>query len=165
VNLDIGGKVQPCLIKEAQYDAIGLHLTHLDLARVDLSDRVKVRVPIELRGTPKGVALGGVLRQELMDLEVECMVSKIPESVRVIVADLELDQVLHVRELQLEEGMTAMNDPETVVATVRVPIVHAEAAAAAAPGEPEDIAKGKVEEEGAEADKEKAAAPKAAKSE
>lgn len=153
VTLDLGGKKQPCLFKDAQYDHLGASIMHLDLARVDLNERVKVHVPIELRGTPKGVADGGVLRQEMNDIEVECLVTSIPEHIRVNVAELGLDQVLFVKDLQLGEGIKPISDADSVVATVRQPLVQAEAVPGApvegASTEPEVIAKGKVEEEGA----------------
>jgi|CXWL01.1.fsa_nt_gi large subunit ribosomal protein L25 len=155
VNLEMEGKTQPCLIKDAQYDYLGAALVHLDLARVSLTESVRVKVPLELRGTPKGIAEGGVLRQELMELEVECTVTSIPERVRVNVADMTLNQVLHVKELTLDAGLKAMTDPDSVVATCRVPLVKVEvvepgAVAAPTAAEPEVIAKGKIEEEGAE---------------
>jgi large subunit ribosomal protein L25 len=155
VNLDIEGKVQACLFKDAQYDHLGSTLIHVDLTRVDLSERVKVHVEVELRGTPKGISDGGVLRSGLKELEVECLVSAIPEKIRVDIGDLELDQVLHVKDLKLEAGLTALSDPEAVIAMVRQPIVKAEeteeaAAEAEAPStEPEVIVKGKGEETGA----------------
>ena len=153
LQVEMSGKLQPCLVKEAQYDHLGATLVHVDLARVDLNERVKVMVPIELRGTPKGVSEGGVLNLELPDIEIECIVAKIPERIRVEVGNLALNSVLYVKDVKLEAGMTAVSDPEKVVATVRPPQVHAEAAvpgAAPAEGatEPEVIAKGKVEEEG-----------------
>ena len=169
VNLDVQGKVQPCLIKDAQYDHLGAELVHLDLARVDLNETVKVHVTLELRGTPKGAAEGGQLRQEMMDLEVECLVTSIPENIRVSVADLALNQVLYVKDLKLDAGIKVVNDPESVVATCRLPQVQAEVPTEAAvpvegAAEPEVIAKGKIEEEGAEgAEKEKEKPAKAAK--
>lgn len=154
VNLDLQGRVQPCLLKDAQYDHLGVKLLHMDLTRVDLNERVTVSVPVELRGTPKGVSeSGGVLRQELVDLELECPVIAIPERIRVDVSHLELDDVLHVRDVPLDAGFAAMNDPETVVATVRPPQVEAAPAPVAEEGEtaagaePEVIAKGKEEKE------------------
>jgi len=155
INLEIDGKAQACLFKDTQYDHLGLKLVHVDLSRVDLTDRVQVRVEIDFRGTPKGVAEGGVFSSMLKDLEIECLVTGIPEKVRVDVSDLALDQVLYVKDLKLEPGLTVLNDPESVVAVVRLPVVEAEApvvepGAEAASAEPEVIAKGKVAEEGAE---------------
>jgi len=151
LQVELGGKTQPCLIKDVQYDHLGSTPVHVDLARVDLNERVKVRVPIELRGHPKGVAEGGMLRQELSDLEVECLVVSIPEKVRIDVSHLALHEVLYVKDLKLEAGLKATKDPDTVVATVRLPQVQVEAPVEGAPvvgaAEPEVIAKGKVEEE------------------
>jgi len=156
VNLKLGGKTQSCLIKDVQYDHLGSTLIHIDLARVDLTERVTLRVPIELKGTAKGVADGGVLRQEIMDLEIECPVASIPDSIRINVSDFALDHVLHVKEIQLPTGVKAMSDEDAVVLTVRVPLARAETPVAAAEGgtaEPEVIAKGKIEEEGAAEEK------------
>lgn len=150
INLDIGGKVQPCLLKDAQYDHLGSALLHLDLARIDLNERVTVQVTVELRGTPKGIADGGVLRQELQELSVECLATEIPETIRVNVADLALNQVMYVKDLKLEGSLKAMSDPEAVVATVRPPLAESATTETAAPAEgaaePEVIAKGKIEE-------------------
>ncbi len=152
INLKMEGTEQPCLIKDVQYDHLGSKLVHVDLARVDLSERVKVHVPIELRGHPKGVHEGGVLMHELVSVEIECMVTDIPDNIRVEVADMELDQVMHVKDLQLPEGITATSDPEAVVAMVRVPAAKAVEVEEAIEGEkpteaePEIIAKGKGEE-------------------
>lgn len=160
VNLEINGDTQACLFKDAQYDYLGAKLVHVDLTRVDLTERVKVHVEVELRGAPKGIAQGGVLRAGLKELEVECVVTHIPEKIRIDVSDLELDQVMHVKDLKLESGLMALDDPEAVIATVRQPVVKAEEeeaaveaaeAEAGAAAEPEVIAKGKDEEAAGEA--------------
>ena len=158
INLDVGGQVQPCLFKDAQYDHLGSKVVHVDLARVSLTERVKVRVALVLRGTPKGAAEGGVLHQEQAELEVECPALQIPDAIRVDVSGLELNQVLYVKELTLDPNLKVLTDLESVVATVREPTTKVEevpaaaaatpeAAAAAATAEPEVIAKGKGEEE------------------
>lgn len=153
LKLDMDGEVQPCQFKEAQYDHLGLELVHVDLMRVDLTERVKVNVQLEFRGTPKGVAEGGIFRHELTELEIECVVAEIPDGVRVDIAGLELNQVLHVRDIPLPEGVSAATEPDAVVAVVRLPAaaavveeaVKVEGEAEPA-GEPEVIAKGKSEE-------------------
>lgn len=157
VNLELEGGVQPCLFKEAQYDHLGTELVHLDLARVDLTERVKVHVQLELRGAPKGVAEGGVLTAVLKELEVECLVTDIPENIRVDVSGLVMDQVMYVKDLAVPSELKVLSDSEAVVAMVRkpqeeAPAPVAEVAAEAAEGaaaEPEVIARGKVEAEAA----------------
>lgn len=161
IKLDLGGNVQPCQYKQAQYDYLGSTLVHVDLVRVDLSERVKVTVALEFRGTPKGAVEGGLLRHEMTDLEIECVVSQIPELIRVDVSDLGLDEVLHVKDIELPDGATAVSDPAAAVAVVRLPVTAetaeevtegaAEGETAAA--EPQVIAKGKPAEESEGKDK------------
>lgn len=157
VNLEVDGAVQPCLFKDAQYDHLGDELVHLDLTRVDLTERVEVHIQLELRGTPKGIAEGGVLTVVLQELEVECQVTNIPESIRVDVSGLGLDQVLYVKDLKIDGDVKVLNDLEAVVAMVRLPVEapaatpEAAAEAAETSAEPEVIAKGKAEEEAGEA--------------
>ena len=146
--LSIDGKTETALVKEVQYDHLGMEVLHVDFARVDLTERVTVTVPIELRGTPKGAADGGVLQQVMADIEIECVVTDIPEVIRHAVTDMELNAVLHIKDLKLPAGATPTHDPELIVATVKAIV---EAAAPEAPegsAEPEII--GKKKEEGAE---------------
>lgn len=150
VNLE--GKTEQVLVKEVQYDHLSTTMVHVDMARVDLNERVKVSVQIVLRGTPKGATEGGVLEQVLGEMEVECVVTQIPESFRVNVADLGIGQSLHIKDVPLPEGVKAMGDLETVVCVCRVLGEEPAPEAAAATGEegaaePEVIARGKPEEE------------------
>lgn len=159
--LAVGGQNETVLVKEVQYDHLGLEVLHVDFARVDLNERVKVNIPLELRGTPKGVSEGGgVLTQVITDLEIECLVTEIPDQFRHNVGDMQLDQVLHVKDIQLPAGVKALQDGDLIVATVKLVIEQAAEPVAAEPGaaEPEVISK-KKEEEGAEG--EAAAAPAA----
>ena len=57
-------------------------MIHVDFARVSLDEKVEVTVPLELKGTPKGEADGGVLQQIISELEVECLVTDIPDVIR-----------------------------------------------------------------------------------
>lgn len=159
VELQLNGSSQQVLIKDVQFDHLGIDLMHVDFARVDLTERVKVKVPLDFRGTPIGVNEGGLLEHDLVDIEVECLVSEIPESIRVNVADLHLGQSLHVREIAFPPNVTPVTPPDAIVASVRakaaaVEVMPEEEAAAA----PEIIGrKEKAEEgeEGKEKDKEK----------
>jgi large subunit ribosomal protein L25 len=159
-EVDLGGKSETALIKEAQYDHLGIELLHIDLARVRLDEKVKVQVPLELKGTPKGVADGGVLQQIVMRLDVECRVLDIPEFIRHSVAEMELDSVLHLKDIKLPEGVHSLQDAELILATVRevLEVVEAPVVAEGAP-EPEVIG-GKKPEEGEAAEGEAAAPAK-----
>lgn len=131
-----GAKAKPYLIKDVQYDHLGHLPIHMDLARVDLDERVTVRVAIELRGVPKGASEGGLLEQLMPDVEVECRVTDIPDTLHPVVTDLNVGDALYVKDLELPEGVRALVDGEERVALVR----HL----AAAP-EPEEEAEGEEE--------------------
>lgn len=153
VDLQTDGNVQKALIREVQWDCLGKDLLHIDFARVAADERVVVTVPLEIRGTALGIAAGGVLDQPMHSLSVECLVTAVPETIRVNVGELQLGQALHVRELVLPEGVKAMGDPDAVVVHVTQKQVEAEAPAAAAgpeSAEPEVIGRQKEEEGEAE---------------
>jgi large subunit ribosomal protein L25 len=163
MELELNGNRQRVLVKEVQYDHLGTTPIHVDLARVRLDERVRVTVPVELRGTPKGVKEGGVLDQVIADLEVECLVTEIPERLRVDISEMALGSTLKIGEIPLPEGVKVMASPELVVCTVRQPVEEEEAAApaaaaeGAAAAEPEVIRKerAEAEEEAEEKPKEK----------
>jgi len=163
LQVELNGTVKPYLIKAAQYDHLATNLVHLDLARVDLHERVKVRVGIEPRGIAKGIHDGGVLDQQMAQIEVECVVTEIPGTLHPLVTHLALGDSLLVKDLQLPPGVVALADPNERIATVRLlaaevvaPVAPIEGEAAAT-AEPERIGRIKKEEpvEGAEEKKEK----------
>ena len=150
-SLDLEGQKETCLVKEVQYDHLGIEVLHIDFARVNLNERVKVTVPLELKGTPKGEADGGVLQQILGDLEIECLVTDIPEVIRHNVSDLAKDAVLHIKDLTLPKGVRLLQDPDLIVATVREIAEETAPEAAEGTAEPEVIGRKAGEEEAAPA--------------
>jgi len=148
-DLSLDGKSEKVLVKEVQYDHLGLEILHIDFARVSLDEKVEVTVALELKGTPKGEAEGGVLQQIISELEIECLVTDIPEVIRHNVSDLEKDAVLHIKDLKLPPGVRVLQDEDLIVATVKE--IAEEAPTEAAEGttaEPEVIGR-KAEDEAA----------------
>lgn len=135
LEIDLSGKRHAYLIKEVQYDHMGTRPIHVDLARVDLTERVKVSVGIKLRGVPKGAADGGILEQAMAEIDVECVVTNIPQTLQPLVASLGVGDVLLVKDLELPEGVVAMADPDDRVAVVRAPLEEVDEAAETAEGE------------------------------
>lgn len=150
-NLSVEGKNEQVLVKDVQYDYLGSDVIHVDFNRVSADERVQVTVPLELKGTPKGEADGGVLQQIIAELEVECLVLEIPDLIRHNVAEMALNDVLHIKDLKLPTGVKALQDGELIVAMVKE-IVEEVAAAPAEEGaaEPEVIGRKVSEEEAAE---------------
>lgn len=119
LQVKLGSGTNLYLIKEVQYDYLDHTPIHLDLTRVDLDERVKVRVGIELRGVPKGISEGGVLDQHQADVEVECLVTEIPDTFRPVVIELALGDSLLVKDLEMPSGVVLLTDSEERIATVR----------------------------------------------
>lgn len=107
------------LIKAVQYDHLQKQPVHVDLMRVDQNERVHVKVPLELRGEPKGTHEGGVLVHVITDLEVECLLVRIPGRITVNVGHLVLGQSLHVSEIELPPDVRAVSAPDEIIAVVR----------------------------------------------
>lgn len=138
--VEMGGKTTQYLIKVVQYDHLDHLPIHLDLARVDKDERVQVKVAIELRGEPKGASTGGVLEQLISDLEVDCLMTEIPETLHPFVTELEIGDALFVRDLELPAGVVALADADDRVAILRAPTVVAEDEEDAEAGEEEGTA-------------------------
>jgi len=126
LGLKLDGSESQYLIKEVQYDHLQKVPIHLDLARVNLNERVQVAGAIELRGTPKGIHEGGVLEHLMDELEVECLASNIPGALHPSVVHLGVGDALLVKDLEMPEGVTFLSDPEARVAMVRVLVEKAE---------------------------------------
>jgi len=151
-ELGFSGHVENVLLKDVQYDHMGTKIIHVDFARVDLNERVTVTVGIILKGDPIGEKEGGVLTQTLNEIEVECLVTEIPDAIVHMVADLKLDGSVHVSDLKVPQGVKLMVDGDAVVAVCHA-IKEIELDGDAAANEPEVIKTEKPVAE-SEADKE-----------
>jgi large subunit ribosomal protein L25 len=170
-ELEVGGERTRAMIVDWQYEPVHGALLHVDLKRIAMDERLKVKVPILLQGVPAGVKTeGGILEQVLREVEIECLPADIPSHIDVDVTELIHGKVLRVRDLPHSEKLKFLTDANYPVAHIvhikeevaPTPEAAAEAAAVA-PAEPEVIKKGKQEVEGeAEAEAE---APKAEKKE
>jgi large subunit ribosomal protein L25 len=152
-ELGLDGKSETVLVKEVQFDHLGLEVLHVDFARVSLDEEVDVTVPLELKGEPRGEKDGGVLQQIVNELELRCRVTDIPDAIRHDVSEMALNDVLHIKDLRLPPNVKPLQDEDLVVAQVReveeeAPAEAAAAAATEGGAEPEVI--GKKPEEGAE---------------
>jgi large subunit ribosomal protein L25 len=118
-ELDLGGTTEIALVREVQWDHLGKEILHLDFARVSADESIETEVRLDFRGTAPGVNEGGVLEQLVHALRVICRANAIPDSIRVDVSGLQLDQALHVRDLTgLPEGVKVDADPELLLVHV-----------------------------------------------
>jgi large subunit ribosomal protein L25 len=172
-QVDLGGKHEPAILKDWLVDPVSGNLLHVDLLRVAMDVRMKVKVPVHTFGEPAGVKVqGGVFEIVTREVEIECLPGEIPTEFRMDVSGLMLNQQMRASELPIDTAkMKLITEPERVLAHVVALRVEEEkpaeavATEAATPAEPEVIKKGKKEVEGEEGAEPEAAKPKAEKTE
>ena len=162
-----GHKEQRAMLKDWQVDPVSGSLLHVDLLRIAMDVRMRVKVPVHTFGEPEGVKLqGGIFEMVTREVELECLPGDIPEEFKVDVSGLTIGKQLRAADLPFDPNKVKLiTDPQRVLAHVVIlkkeeEVAAPEAAAAAteaAPAEPEVIKKGKKEaeegEEGAEPEK------------
>lgn len=176
INLKIkGGKTKTeasVILRDIQRDPVTRQILHADLFEISMNKAIRLRVPLVMMGEPPGVKEGGVLQHSLRELEIECLPAMIPDHIEVDISSLEIGAIIHVRDLQVSDGVEILGDPDGTVVSVAAPISEAklEQILAGAPteaetAEPEVLSKGKEKEEEAGAPEEKAAEKPEEKSE
>jgi len=160
-QVDLAGKQEPAIVKDWQVDPVTGRLLHVDLLRVAMDVRMRVKVPVHTFGDPAGVKVqSGVYEVVVREVEVECLPADIPTEFKVDVSGLMLNQSLRAGDLSFDKDkLRLVTDPTSVLAHVVALRVEEEkpveaAVPGVAPAEPEVIKKGKKEvegEEGAEA--------------
>ena len=142
---------EPVLITDWLRDPIKDNLLHVDFLRIDLTKRIKVKVPVHTVGVSVGVKMqGGLLEAIVREVEVECLPDDIPEMFNVDVTELGVNKAIRSTDLPMTGSMKLISSPDAVL--VHVVLLRAEAVVEEAKAaEPEVIKKGKKEEEGAAA--------------
>jgi large subunit ribosomal protein L25 len=151
-----GGTDEKAMLKDWQVDPVSGKLLHVDLLRIAMDVRMRVRVPVHTFGEPQGVKMqGGVFETVTRDVELECLPGDIPEEFRVDISDFMIGRQLRAGDLPLDpKKMKLLTDPTRVLAHVVMlkkeeePVAEAAVATETTAAEPEVIKKGKKEEEG-----------------
>jgi large subunit ribosomal protein L25 len=156
VELDGATKGQ-ALLQDVQWDTFSQHVLHVDLMRIAKGARVKVEVPIELRGDAPGKRNGGIVEQFIREVEIEVAAEKVPDKLHININHLELEGQLTIGDIEdLPEGAKILSEVDEMVVHCVMPEVEEaeEGEVAAGVAEPEIIGKKPDEEEG-EAEEEK----------
>lgn len=143
VNLE-GAVKTAALIRELQWDTYGKQPIHVDFVRVDASERIRVKVPVDLKGDCPGLKAGGIVNLVMHEIEIECTADHVPERVHALVGNLEVGHAIKVRDLDLPSGVAATAAADETVVTCTLPGKKVQEEAA--PVEPEVV--GRKAEEG-----------------
>jgi len=152
IRMRLNGKEETVMIKEIQRHPVTYDILHVDFHRVSLTEEVTTRVPVELVGESIGVKEGGILEFLLRELEIRCLPTEIPEHIAIDISHMRIGDSLRVGDLKLKEGITVLDDPETVIVLIAAPVVReeieeVEEAEEAEEEEPELVGEEKEEEE------------------
>lgn len=135
LEFDNGDK-KTALLKDYQQDPLTRNLLHADFYEVQADKPVTVQVPIVLKGEPKGVAYGGVLSQTRREVDVLALPTAIPASLEVDVSDMGFNDVLHVADIKVPEGVQIVYQTNYSIAVLVAPsAAEEEKAEEAAEGE------------------------------
>ncbi len=153
-----GETEEKAIVKDWQVDPVSGSLLHVDLLRIAMDVRMRVKVPVHTFGEPQGVKVqGGIFEMVTREVEIECLPTDIPEEFKVDVSELLIGKQLRASDLPFDpQKIKLVSDPQRVIAHVVIlkkeeePAPEAAVAAETAPAEPEVIKKGKKEEEGEE---------------
>ncbi len=155
IDLKVDGKTEkahPVMIQTIQREPIGKKIRHVDFHRISMDVAVTALVPVTLVGTAAGIIEGGVVEQPTSDLHVKALPDRIPTHIDVDISHLGVGDSVHVKDIQLGEGIEIIAAEDNVVVQCRMPHVRAEEAAP----EVEEVAEAAAVEPGAEEKTEKA---------
>lgn len=133
IEIDDNGKkvTKPALIWDVQFHPVKHSFTHIDFYGVDLEKEVKIVVPLEFLGTAKGTKLGGKLETYREQVRVQGKPLDIPAKISVDISNLDINETLHVSDLNLPAGVKAHTDSHfAIVSVISREAVEAESAEA-----------------------------------
>ncbi|TVR70173.1 MAG: 50S ribosomal protein L25 [Spirochaetaceae bacterium] len=126
VTLTVGKEKREVLIKDYDEDITTGKVLHIDFYEIEKGKKLRTNIAIELTGSPRGVREGGILDHNLYQIEIECLPKDIPEHLIVDISGLGLEEVLHVRDLVIPEGVRVLTNPDQTIASIVLPRVVVE---------------------------------------
>ncbi|MDR2481357.1 MAG: 50S ribosomal protein L25 [Spirochaetaceae bacterium] len=119
VKIDVDGKTHNAFIKDTQRNIINGAILHVDFYEIETDKILRARVSLHIHGNPVGVRDGGVLETSLHEIEVECLPKDLPERIDVDISQLKVNQSIHVRDINLGNGVKLISTGDQVVAAVK----------------------------------------------
>lgn len=123
VMVTINSTEHPVLIREVQYHPLKNKALHIDFYQVRMDEEITAEVPLTFVGESAAVKdLGGVFVRNMDSIEVEALPQNLPHDIEVDISSLNtFEDIIHVRDLKLPEGVKTLQEIEEVVALVQEP--------------------------------------------
>lgn len=138
LDLEVDGKVEQVLLRDFQMHAFKQLVLHADFQRVDASQKIHVKVPLHFVNADVSPAVklsAGIISHVMADLDITCLPKDLPEFVEVDLSGIEVGHSIHLSDLKLPQGVTAVahgGQDNPTVATASIPAGHVAAAEEAA---------------------------------
>ena len=118
-KINVGGKLRTVLFKDVQYHPVTDEVLHVDLYGVKMDEKVQIKVPLILHGDPVGVLEeGGNLTQPLVDLDIICLPTEIPDNIEIDVSEMHIGESMHAGDITLADNVELAVSSDVVVASV-----------------------------------------------
>jgi len=148
VKLKGAAKCQ-ALLQDVQWDTFQQHVLHVDFLRVEAKDRIKIEVPLVVRGEAPGQHEGGVVELLMRNIEIETSPANIPEQLQVNVNQLHIGDSMKAADVEgLPEGASILCELSATVVQCVQPTVIEEEEATVEAVEPEVIGQKDDDQEG-----------------
>ncbi len=138
VSLEVDGQAEPVVIKALERHHTKPIINHMDFFRINANEEITMHIPIHFVGEQDspGVKAGGVVSHALQDIEISCLPAKLPQSIEVDLANLEMDHALHLTDVILPEGVALATEiteeHNPTVVSIHMPRVEEESEESAA---------------------------------
>ncbi|MDO9143266.1 50S ribosomal protein L25/general stress protein Ctc [Rhodoferax sp.] len=138
LTMEIGDTSSPVLLRDVQAHPFKQLILHVDFQRVDASTKLHMKVPLHFHGDENSPAIkteGCIANHVISEIDVLCLPADLPEFIKVDLSGLKKGSSLHLAEITLPKGVTAVkhgSDKNPVIVSV-VAVAGAEPAAAAEP--------------------------------
>ncbi|MBC7088456.1 MAG: 50S ribosomal protein L25 [Tissierellales bacterium] len=128
VDLNLGNENMPVIIKSIQKDPIKGNVIHVDFQKLDMKEKIKVEVPIILHNRDKIKKQPSVLMQMIENIEIECLPSDIPEAIEINVEDLDFNEPIKVKDLDIinNPNLRVITDHDTTICVLNRPVDYKE---------------------------------------
>lgn len=118
LSVEVGGTVYPAVVKEMQRHPIKRTVSHIDFLTVNMNEALTVQVPVRLEGEAKAVTgEGGLVDAAVDTIEVSCTPANIPAEFVIDVTNMQPGDVIHLSDVPMPKGVTALGDPGMAVVT------------------------------------------------
>lgn len=133
VNLEIDGKKYDAILQDASFHVVSDNLMHADFMELHQDRPIIMRVPVKTKGNSPGVMKGGILATKINKLKVKALPANMPEIITLDISKLDIGNSIKVKEVETN-NFTLLDQPNSVVCTIKVTRAAAAAAQAAASG-------------------------------